>query len=658
MKKIIFALLIAVCSLRAQEVEVYFNQLAEDYFLLGMRQYTQKDFKPALQSFRYSIQSYPMNHRITASTIMAAKTLYAMKQYREASALCDSFLLQFPSSEYVEDARFTKGMCLYNLGMYAQSIGEMLEVANIASQRKNKEHSLKMIEHISVEFLQESELDSIAAVVNDSSLITLLRVILAERLFSAGKYDAANNVLDSICIVSDDIAIQQRVQGLHARIERGNIVKVCALLPLLKKSTVETRDKKIAREVLEGIQLAVAEYEELVVPGQVAVELKVFDSERNPAVIDSIVSSLKPDSTIAAIIGPIFSNETIAAARAAQRDSIPLISPTATEDSIAIIGDYIFQTNSTSGMRGKLLAQYAVRVLRAKKAAILASDAAFSKVQADSFSVEMKRLGGEVIIDRRYKRGATDLREHCKAIRTAAASLAPEYHVIFTGKINAAEATSTLLAFGFRTSTIDSLLSRADTVNMSAYVGEKAQELVDSLKLPYKKNLPYVDSLQYPVSAIEVLFSPISTSQQIGVITSQIAYYNIKATILGTSEWHNSQELDMNRRYADGVIFGSDHWIEQNEHTKRISNLYAQRFSKQISDNVLFGYDVMSLLIKLFNEGSLTRQQVAAALSRVVNYPGVRNSITITSGRVNGDISILTYKDGVIKKLQTYTYQP
>jgi len=659
MNKVFVLFFSAVCFLQAQDVEIYFNQLAEDYFLLGMRQYTQKDFKTALQSFQLSIHSFPMNHRITAATIMEAKTYYALKNYTDAVSLCDSLLINFPQSEYKEDALFTKGMCYYNLGMYPTAIEAMLQVSSIAHQRKNQEHSLKMIEHIASEFLKEPEIDSVAMSVESSSTKRLLQVILAERLFSDGKFAEAKVVLDTVKTDTvNTVSIQQRVNGLYARIERGNLVRVCALLPLMKNSAGDTRDKRIAREVLEGVQLALEEYEEKITPQQVAVELRVHDSQRNRAAIDSIVTLLKGDSTIVAIIGPVFSDETIAAAVSAQREGIPLISPTATEDTIAAIGSFIFQTNSPTSMRGKILAQYAVNVLGAKKMAVIASDASTSKVQADSFSAEAKRLGGEIVADRRYKRGATDLREHFKAIRIAAAALSPEYRIIFKGKINTADIASKMLAFGLKPAKIDSLLSKGDTVNLTALIGDRAKDLADSLKLPTLKVFPYVDSLQYSVSSLDALFSPISTSQQIGVISSQLAYYNLKTTVVGTSDWYNISELDMNRRYADGVIFGGDHWIEQNDRTKRISARYSQQFGRQISDNVLFGYDVMSLVITLFNEGALTREQLVASLTSVVSFAGLRNSVTLTTGRVNGDLPILQYKNGVVSKLQTFTYHP
>ena len=150
-----------------------------------------------------------MNHRITAATIMEAKTLYALKNYKAAAALCDSFLMNFPASDYAEDALFTRGMCYYNLGMYVKSAGEMVRVFTLAEQRKNQEHSLKMIEHLSLEFLTEPELDSISGAAEEGSVKELMQIILAERLFSSGKFAESKSVLNNITTDSADTRLME-----------------------------------------------------------------------------------------------------------------------------------------------------------------------------------------------------------------------------------------------------------------------------------------------------------------------------------------------------------------------------------------------------------------------------------------------------------------
>jgi len=657
MKTALAFLFTGVVFLSAQDVDVYWNRTAEEYFLLGMRQYAQKDYKAALQSFQNAILSGSLNHRITASTIMKAKTLYALKQYPEAIAVCDSFLAQFPTSAYREDALFTRGMCFYNQSAYLRAVAEMESVLAIARQKKNLEHAAKIIDHIAAEFLTDGELDSLLQTTRNNTVVQHLRIIRSERYFSAGNIELAMQLAAQVDTLLLEQTFQTRLHQLRGRIERGNLVKIGVLLPLFSSKPLETREKKIAVEVLEGIQLALAEYEENLSPGQVSIELSVRNSERHADSIRAALKEFTADDDLVAVLGPIFSDETMAAATISRDFDLPVISPTATDDSIAMVSDHIFLANATGGMRGKILAQYAVKELGARNVAVLASDAPFSKTQADSFVAEIQRLGASVVINRRYARGAVDLREHFKVIRKIAAEQSPAYIIQFKGKINVAEVTRVMLSFGIRSSTIDSVLARSGELNVSALIGERAKALVDTLKLPYKKQLPFVDSLHYPVSSIDVLFSPIFSSQQIGVVSSQLAYYNIQTTLLGTSEWYNLYELEMNRRYTDGVIFGSDRWIEQTENTKRILTKYAQHYNKQASDNVLFGFDAMSMLIYLLNNGALTREKMNEALISVGRFNGIRNSISFTPQRINGSLNILQYKDGNVTKLQTYEYK-
>jgi ABC-type branched-subunit amino acid transport system substrate-binding protein len=656
MNKMYVLLSMVVLLLSAQDVDVQWNRMAEDYFLLGVRQYSQKDFKSALQSFHNSILSGTLNHRITASTMMMAKTQYALKHYEEAITLCDSFLVQFPGSLYREDAYFTRGMCYYNLSLYVQTIAEMESVLAIAQQPKNQEHAAKIIEHVASEFLSDGQIDSLLLAASTNRMKAQWKVIRAERYFSAGDHDRARDLLRNVDTTLLNHSLQRRMNLLRSRIERGNLVRIGVLLPLSSSKTADSREKKVALEVLEGIELALSEYEENISPGQVSIELQLRNSERRSDTIRSALLSFAEDDKIIALIGPIFSDETMAAAVASREVKIPLISPTATDDSIASVSDYIFLANTTGGMRGKILADYAVQELGAKNVAVLASDAPFSKTQADSFAAHIQRLGGTVLIDRRYTRGSVDLREHFKAMRKAAAEQSPEYIVQFKGKINTAEVLRTLLSFGIRAAIADSALAYSGELNVTTYLGARAKELVDSLKLPFKRQLPYVDSLNYPVTAIEVLFNPIYASQQIGVVSSQLAYYNVKTQLLGTSEWYNPHELEMNRRYADGVIFGSDRWIEQNENTKRVLAKYMQKYGRQASDYVLFGFDVMSMIIQLLNDGALTREEMITALLNA-RYSGIRNSISFTRRRVNGSLNILQYKEGSVTKLQTYILQ-
>lgn len=656
--KSLFLLLLTISSFaHSQHDEVYFLQPAEDYFLLGMRQYAQADYKAALQSFQNSIVVSPESHRITASTIMLSKTHYALKDYIGASIICDSFLVNYPTSLYREDALFTKGMCYYNEGLYIAAFTEMQTVYSISVQRLNREHSFKVMDHIATEFLSEAEVGTLALSSTDPTVKALLQVVLAEKYNGAGDVEKAKELTEQFTDPTEGKTFQQRVNRLKSRIETGNSIPIGILLPLQRSSPAgDPRERKIAAEVLEGIQLALLRYEEHSEPDQMMIELDVQDSQRKSSVIDSIITRWSDDGKIVGIVGPIFSDETIEAASRSQADHIPILSPTATEEGISDIGNFVFQANSSISMRAKVLAQYAVNELGAKNIAILASNFASAKTQADSFSAEVQRLGATVVIDRRYQRGETDLRYYLREIRSYGSKIDPDYIVPLKGRMNLAEVSRRLVSYGLRSQTIDSLFARDGVINLKKLCPGSEKAAADSLKLPVQIVYPFADSLQYPVSSIDVIFCPISRSQQIGVITSQIAYFNLKTKILGTPDWYNINELELNRNSADGVLFGSDRWIEPDSRTAAVTSRYFQKFGKQITENVLFGYDAMSLMIEQIKNGSITREQLAESLSHVINYQGIRTTITFSKTRVNESLNILQYKDGSISKVQTYSY--
>lgn len=659
MKKLLLFLVILCSYAVAQEHGVYFMQSAEDFFLLGMRQYAQKDYKNAANAFENSIAVSPLNHRITASTIMLAKTHFALKDYLGAAILCDSMLHKYPYSLYVEDAHFTLGMCYYNEGLYVNAVKEMLTVHRIARERLNREHSFKVVDNIASEFLSQGEINTLVASNTDPSMHALLTVISAEKYFSTGNDDNAKAELQNFNDPLPGQPMQQRANRLLARIEKGNLVRIGVLLPLFSGSNGSSfvREKKVSNDILQGIQLALRDYEEHSEPGHITVAVDIKDSRRDSTVIDSVISQWAMDSTITGILGPVFSDETFYAAVAAEHSAVPLVSPTATEEGLSQIGPYVFQANTSISMRGKIMAQYTVNALGAKTIGILASDFPSSKTQADSFAAEVVRLGGSVIIDRRYPKGETDLRFPLREFRSVATALKPDYVVKLRGRMNVANIMSTLLAYGAQYEIVDSILAVGGSIDLTNMFGPRAKEVADSLKLPVILSYPFVDSLQYPVTSIDAIFCPISSSQQIGVISSQVAYFNLRAKIIGTAEWYNIHELEMNRRYADGVIFGSDRWMEKNPKTDEVYNEYLEKYGKQITDNVLFGYDGMSLLIAQLQKGSITREELAVSLASVNNFQGIRNTISLNHGRVNGSLHILQYKNGTISKLVNYAYQ-
>ncbi len=69
-------------------------------------------------------------------------------------------------------------------------------------------------------------------------------------------------------------------------------------------------------------------------------------------------------------IGDVLSVPTLVLAGASQAHGIPLLSPSATEESVGEAGPAVFQTGLSEAEQGRVLARYAVRELRAQRVAI------------------------------------------------------------------------------------------------------------------------------------------------------------------------------------------------------------------------------------------------------------------------------------------------
>jgi ABC-type branched-subunit amino acid transport system substrate-binding protein len=158
--------------------------------------------------------------------------------------------------------------------------------------------------------------------------------------------------------------------------------------------------------------------------------------------------------------------------------------------------------------------------------------------------------------------------------------------------------------------------------------------------------------LNVALDAIEGLFAPVVDAENINILLSQIAYYNIKTQILGGAEWYDLNVLDANRQNANGAIFCSDTYVDKdNPAVKKLGEEYFQKTKKSPTRYTIFGYDAMSLLIRLIAEGNTTREQLAEALTRVQDFKGLHSTITMDSSRVNTILNILQYKSRAITKI-------
>jgi ABC-type branched-subunit amino acid transport system substrate-binding protein len=590
---------------------------------------------------------------------MQAKALLQLNNEPDAARVLETFLASFPTSSYVPDARYTLGLAQVRLHRYEDAMQSFLSAWRGADPSRGK---LWADIQNAMDGLIDGQL-SVAIVrrllsnsrSDDERAFFWLKV--AEKEIARGNLTATSAALDSLSSRYPAHRYAERIATIRVRIEQRSSVKLGALLPLMKKSE-PSPTKDIGTEVFEGIQFALEEYQKDPT-ARVKVSLEVVDTERDPLLASRGVQELTNDDGIIGIIGPVFSNTTSAAVGVANARGVPLITPTANANGIAAVGPYIFQANPDYEARGRAMARYAVQVRGLHALATLAPIDTYGKFMAEAFADEAQRLHAHVVATEWYQRGTSDLKMQLSNIRRIGMTEAAEPLLSFSGKINRGDLAK-LIMLGVPPKTIDSLIGRGSDVGATSLLGSGAKAKIDSLGITAHYPEPKVDSLEYPVQSIHGIYAPISSPEEIGIVSSQIVYYNFQTQVLGSGEWNNFTELDANKRYCNGVIFESDSFIDSKDPAYgAFLNSFFEHYKKRASKNTLYGYDTAKLLLALIRRGVSTREGLRRALSEVKEYQGLHSRMAFSSNRVNPWLWILQYsKDQITRIDEVNVEQP
>ncbi|MEX1274917.1 MAG: ABC transporter substrate-binding protein [Bacteroidota bacterium] len=626
---------------------VVFHAQAERLFDEGMTRYRDGRYQPAAERFLRIIDNFGVSQRVTAALIMGAKSYYALGAITPARRLARTLLERYPESLFLDDARYTLALCSFQSGEYERAALEFLEVRETSTDTALVRRAERLLFAVAQRHLSVDQVQAVMVRAGQSAIRNSLTVALAERVWGMGDVQAALEILRPLVAQPRTVAgVEQAVQLLQ-RIERSGVVKVGVVLPLMRH-TDQSLAGELGEELLDGIRFATDEHNAKAMP---KVNIVVRDSEYDVGVAARQVSELGADNEIAAILGPAFSNEVQASAGIANSFGVPLITPTATADGLAAIGEYVFQANPDLSVRARAMAQFAYDRRNARHFAVLAPNDTTGKSMAYAFEREVLSLGGEVLDLQWYQPGETDLRVQLSAMRRKALERIDTYLVSFSTKMKNDEVRR-FVEGGVPQATVDSLMNRSASVPVEFLFGAGGKRVADSLRIPLQLVRMKYDSLGIPVTNIDAIFLPIASSSEIGIVTSQLRYFNFQGLMLGTGNWQDLTELEQNRQYANGVIMTTDaHWDDQATDYQVFSREFQSGTGKRPTRNRLFGYDAMKLLLETVREGATRRDEIALALTKVRKFEGAHGRISLGISRVNSVLTVLQYRNRQLRRI-------
>lgn len=148
------------------------------------------------------------------------------------------------------------------------------------------------------------------------------------------------------------------------------------------------------------------------------IDVVIEDDRGSPERAATLASKLIVEDKVVAIIAGGTSGNSRAAAPEAQSARIPLISPSSTDPSVTLAGDYIFRACFVDAFQAEVMAKFAINTLKAKKAAIFFDfNSPYGRGLTDYFELSFAKQGGQIVGKQSYMQGDIDFRGQLSLIQ-------------------------------------------------------------------------------------------------------------------------------------------------------------------------------------------------------------------------------------------------
>lgn len=188
----------------------------------------------------------------------------------------------------------------------------------------------------------------------------------------------------------------------QSKVATKKIIKIGAILPLTGDAA------NYGNRLKNGMDLAILEINSDSTNAQIQI---IYEDDKGiPTVGISAYNKLKSIDKVYFIIGGMFSNVALSIAPIVEKDSIILMSPTASAVEFSKFGDHVFRIYPSDSYDGDFLADFSFNKLQSKSVAIVSVDAASTVEISKVFSDKFKSLGGKISSTNNYKQGERNFR--------------------------------------------------------------------------------------------------------------------------------------------------------------------------------------------------------------------------------------------------------
>ncbi|MBC8401862.1 MAG: penicillin-binding protein activator [Candidatus Marinimicrobia bacterium] len=585
---------------------IFTNRSGQERFDRGVVSFNEGRYASAAGIFRKLVRS-GSPELLTAATMMLMKAEYHSGNLASARETGRRFINQFPDSRYLTDIYFCYGDIFITEGQPNEALRMYLTARRLSNQPATQDlidsRLLQLIGlGIPVDYIQ----NLLITEANPNNR-AILHLALAFSHLMAGHPDEAAEALHLIG--------RDELPQLHADLFQTilrqtyqpgqQVLAVAVILPL------SGSEAGLGKTYLKGLKQAI---DDLSGAG-IRVALSIYNN--NSDAVESVlaVRQCALNQNIKLILGPLTTNNSIAAAAVAQEAEIPIIIPLCSQDNLSMIGDFVFQMNATLTMRGKLAARYLAQELDLDSLAIIAPFDDFGHTLTDAFLTEVDILGKTVVAVEWYTGIPENLRHQFMKLRKTAFSLqkSDEYDEYL----------------GMAIDSLDAMFEIPEDIFF---------EIPESDDKPLTRS----DSAKIVLETIQGIFIPIHPGH-IQFLGTQFPAYNLNTQLIGNENWLDLEILSQEiiGPHLDGMLFISNYLTPDD------SSAVGELRDDEDSDIRYYyqGFDSGLLLSNLAMAGLNSRLGTKTELENLHQFVGLTQIVTFTgeNNNVNSALRVLKY---------------
>ncbi|RPI75645.1 MAG: outer membrane protein assembly factor BamD [Desulfobacteraceae bacterium] len=553
------------------------------------------EYKEALIYWTRLLNEYAGHPDTTLVRYEVIENYYRTAHYEAASAAGQEWVRYYPDHALRAEVCFLIGKSFRALGDEAKAFQWWLKSSELIAKGRGDITRQKEVDEGIQGLIQGANLDLLQSLEKagaGSKYAPLIYHRLANAYLQANKIEEARTAaMDLIRSTTDQNWILSGRQILEMTAEKPAIERnrIGCLLPLSGPFAV------YGQEVLNGIQLALQEQKNN--PELPAIELVIRDSgsESDLSVLE--LEDMVRKEKVMAVIGPLASKYSVAAARKAQELGVPIITLTQKEG-ITHEGDMVFQNSMTPSKEIKALLDKAVHEMSITRFGILYPDNAYGRSLMNLFWDRAEEMGAKITAIESYQPNETDF---AVEIRKMTGLYYP------------------------RPESVKQLMKTMK------------HKLPKSVKKNDGKKKPGQSSKEEeePFIDFEAVFIP-DNYRQAALIAPQFPFHNIFGIhLFGTSLWQSEELIEMAGEYMQGAVFPSSFFISsESGPVREFAKRFQENFETKPGLLAATGYDTIRFIQNMMKETPIqTRRDFQKALLTYDGYYGLTGRIAFDPQR-------------------------